>query len=414
MSRPKLLFLCQTLPFPPDGGVAIRSYNILRLLANHYDVTALCFYRRAVMRDVEASLAALRQIASRVEAFPIEQEHRKLRLLVDHLASVTSGRVYTVRAYESRSFRHRLCELLSTEAFQLVHVDSLDLSAYLPLLSKHRVICVHHNVESALLARRAAREPAGLRRRYIMHQSRLMDREERMWCARVALNVTVSQDDQEQLRRKTEVPVVVVPNGVDTDAFQPAPREGHGVVFVGGMTWFPNRDALEYFTADILPAIHASEATVPITWVGRASPGAAAEYARHGISLTGYVEDIRPYVYDAACYVVPLRVGGGTRLKILDAWAMGKTVVSTSIGCEGLEAVDGENIIIRDDPTEFASAVSAVLRDPALRDRIGRNARSTAERIYSWNVIDVEMFRAYELVRSGTVGLQQLPPSVHS
>ncbi|HEV2130469.1 MAG TPA: glycosyltransferase family 4 protein, partial [Longimicrobiaceae bacterium] len=111
--------------------------------------------------------------------------------------------------------------------------------------------------------------------------------------------------------------------------------------------------------------------------------------------LTGYVEDPRPFVRDAACYVVPLRVGGGTRLKILEAWGMGKAVVSTSIGCEGLDAVDGENILIRDTPETFAEAVRAVLHDPELRGRLGAAARATAERRYSWEVIGGPMVRRY-------------------
>jgi len=114
-----------------------------------------------------------------------------------------------------------------------------------------------------------------------------------------------------------------------------------------------------------------------------------------GVELTGYVDDTRPYMRDAICHIVPLRAGGGTRLKILNSWAMGKPVVSTSVGCEGLEAVDGENILIRDDPGEFADAIRLVAGDATLRRRLGENARSTAERLYSWDVVGREMERAY-------------------
>ncbi|HEV2735546.1 MAG TPA: glycosyltransferase family 4 protein, partial [Longimicrobiaceae bacterium] len=119
------------------------------------------------------------------------------------------------------------------------------------------------------------------------------------------------------------------------------------------------------------------------------------------IGLTGYVEDIRPYVQRAACYVVPLRVGGGTRLKILDAWAMGKAVVSTSIGCEGLDARDGDNVLVRDDPAEFAAAVRQVLDDEGLRARLGEGARRTAEEVYDWEVIGRSMNREYLALLGG-------------
>jgi glycosyltransferase involved in cell wall biosynthesis len=400
--RPRLLFLCQTLPFPPDGGVAIRSYNTLRLLAERYDVTSLCFYRRAVMKDVVASVDALRRLGGELEAFPIEQEHGRVRLLTDHLRSVTQGRVYTVAAYESGPFRRRLTELLAARRFDLAHVDSLDLSAYLPLLTDLPTVCVHHNVESSLLRRRAATESSAARRAYLRFQADLMEREERTWCPKVALNVAVSAADRSEFERIAPGSrFTVVPNGVDIHAFTPGAPADHGIVFVGGMTWFPNKDALQYFARDILPLLRAAGCTDPVNWVGRALPGATEAYAAQGIHLTGYVDDIRPHVHAAACYIVPLRVGGGTRLKILDAWAMGKAVVSTSVGCEGLETRDGWNILIRDEPRAFAEAVRQVLADPALRASLGTNARETAERIYSWDVIGESMFADYEAVRLG-------------
>jgi glycosyltransferase involved in cell wall biosynthesis len=224
-----------------------------------------------------------------------------------------------------------------------------------------------------------------------------MRREEELWCPKVLLNVAVSQLDEQELRaRIPQGAFTTIPNGVDTDFFQPMPSTDRLIVSAGGMTWFPNRDGLEFFVADILPRIRAQERDCPVRWVGRAGESERAEYReRHDVELTGYVDDIRPYIGAAACFVVPLRVGGGTRLKILDAWAMGKPVVSTSIGCEGLGAVDGDNILIRDDPGEFADAVLSVLRDASLRDRIGRRGRETAEREYSWNSIGGELIRTY-------------------
>ena len=403
MARPKLLFLSQTLPFPPDSGTAIRSYNVLRLLARDYDVTALCFYRRATTPDLAGSLAALRRIASHVEAFPIEQEHSRARMLADHARSMLTGRAYTAFAYESAAFTRALLSHLAREPFVLAHLDSLDLGAYVPLLAGVPVIAVHQNVESALLRRRAANESSVLRRAYLRLQARLMEGEERRWSPRVALNLAVSEADAQELR--TLVPNArfeMIPNGVDVDAFVPGGDAAQdGIVFVGGMSWFPNADALEFFDEEILPLVRVRDERVKVTWVGRAKPDVIASYAKRGIQLTGHVDDIRPYVTSAACYVVPLRIGGGTRLKILDAWAMGKAVVSTTVGCEGLDAVDGQNILIRDDPAAFASAVTTVLRDPGLRVALERNARTTAEQRYSWNVIGETMRRLYGEVLAG-------------
>jgi polysaccharide biosynthesis protein PslH len=410
MAKPKLLFLSQTLPYPPDSGTAIRSYNVLRLLARDYDVTALCFYRRATTPDLAKSLSALRSIASSVEAFPIEQEHSSARMLIDHARSVLTGRAYTTFAYRNAAFTRALLSHLAREPFVLAHLDSLDLGAYVPLLAGMPVVAVHQNVESALLRRRAANDSNVMRRLYLNHQARLMEGEERRWSPRVAVNLAVSDADLEELR--TLVPSArfeMIPNGVDVDTFVPSSGGAReGIVFVGGMSWFPNADALEYFEEEILPAVRARDERVKVTWVGRAKPDVIASYAKRGIQLTGHVDDIRPYVARAACYVVPLRIGGGTRLKILDAWAMGKAVVSTSVGCEGLDAVDGQNILIRDDPAAFAAAVTMVLRDSGLRASLERNARTTAEQRYSWNVIGETMRRVYgEVLAGGAVAASE-------
>jgi glycosyltransferase involved in cell wall biosynthesis len=400
--RPKLLFLCQTLPYPPDGGVWIRTYNVLRLLARAFDITALCFERATppgtqADGDIQASLSALGRLAD-VSVFPLPQRHSRLRYVWDHLRSAVLGRVYTEFVYQSEAFHRRLTELLNYTAFDLVHADSLaNLFRYLPACSSIPIVCVHHNVESDLLRRRAAIETRRMRRTYAGYQARLMKEVERAWCERVALNIAVSPQDQASLKRiAPKSRVIVVPNGVDLDAFRPTAEKGSGVAFVGGMNWFPNGDALEFFSHQILPHLRAAKRRVPVRWIGAASDEQKRVYQeRFGIELTGYVNDARPFMLDAACHIVPLRVGGGTRVKILTSWAMGKPVVSTSIGCEGLAAVDGENILIRDEPTSFADAVVNVLEDDVLRRRLGERGRDTAERLYSWDVIGQRMIATY-------------------
>ena len=430
-ARPKLLFLCQTLPYPPDGGVSIRTYHVMRLLAHAFDVTALCFFRasdRPTSRDVAASVTGLSEFAT-VQAFPIPQEHATGRLLWDHARSLLRGRAYTVFAYESRAFRARLEELLADESFDLVHMDSLDLSGYLPALRRLPIVCVHHNIEATLLQRRAGLERSRWRAAYIRHQSRLVEREARRWLGRVALNVAVSPADCDALMRLVPgARCAVVPNGVDVQRFQPAAASGTGIVGVGGINWFPNHDALMYLATELLPRLRTRQHPV-VRWVGRASVEDQLRYrATYDIELPGYVDDVRPFVEQAACFVVPLRVGGGTRLKILVAWAMGKAIVSTStaaspshpidvltiawamgkaivstsIGCEGLAAVDGENILIRDTADGFAEAVAQVLADIPLRERLGRAGRATVEQQYGWELIGRHMVELYrEVIMSG-------------
>ncbi|MGH0037029.1 MAG: glycosyltransferase [Myxococcota bacterium] len=405
--RPRLLFLCQTLPYPPDGGVWIRSFHVLRRLSEAFDVTALCFERtgesgRRRENDAVESLRVLGAYA-RIEAFPIPQTHSRARLLWDHLRSVATRRVYTRYLYASTAFEQRLREVLDQQAFDLVHVDSLDLAGYLPLCDPLPTVCVHHNVESELLRRRSEFE-AGRLGPYYRLQADLMEREERRWVPRLALNVMVSEDDRRVIERLAPGGrYCVVPNGVDVEEFAPGEGRDEGLAYVGGTNWFPNLDALDHFCEDIQPHLRAAGAEFPVHWVGSATAEQQAHYReRHGVELTGYVDDVRPYMRDSFCNIVPLRSGGGTRLKILNSWAMGKAVVSTSVGCEGLEARDGENILVRDDPRAFAEAILALSRDAALRRRLGAAARRTAEETYSWEGVGQAMNQRYlELIGRG-------------
>jgi glycosyltransferase involved in cell wall biosynthesis len=414
--RPRLLFLCQTLPYPPDGGVWIRTYHVLRILARTFDVTALCFERsglggRQPLEQRRRGLEALGAFGP-VDAVPVPQTLSRARYVWDHFRSLLAGRVYTRFLYDSREFRARLASLLARQHYDLIHMDSLDLARYLPSLGDLPVVCVHHNVESELLARRAALERDAWRRRYLARQARLMEREEREWCGKVTLNIAVSPADAASLGSIAPgAAVSVVPNGVDIDEFQPAPGANDRISYVGGTAWFPNLDALNFFCEAILPRLRARRPLPRIQWIGSATATQQRHYHdRFGVELTGHVPDVRPYMRDSVCTIVPLRVGGGTRLKILNAWAMGHAVVSTSIGCEGLDATDGRNVLVADDPDAFATAVQRVLDDGILRAQLGASGRRTAERTYSWDVIGAAMTDTYlriaearnpELARAG-------------
>ena len=411
-SRPQLLFLSQVLPYPPDGGVKIRTFHTLRLLSRAFEVTALCFYRwkkGLVEQDLEASVSALEEFATHIEIFPIPQEHQRWRLPADHLSSLFSGRPYTVPTYRSGEFTARLRHWLQKRQFALVHADSLDLSGYFEELPPELPLtCVHHDAQSRLLLRRAEKEPNSLKARYLQLQAKLMETEEKRWCPKVHLNVTVSETDLTYLQEHVGAGrYTVVPNGVDTEQFSPSPEppSPNEVMFVGGTSWFPNKDALHFFADDVLPRLRKLLPDVSVTWVGRATPDEIVQFsARPGLTLTGYVDDIRPYVSEAACFIVPIRVGGGTRIKILDGWAMGKAIVSTTIGCEGLLAEHDTNILLADSPQGLANSISLVLRNPEIRRRLEKTGRRTAESQYSWDIIGKHMIHRYfDLIQDSRV-----------
>lgn len=401
--RRRLLFLGQSSPVPPHSGQQIRTYHTLRLLAEAFETKAVFFARRrlSVSADAGGVPEALRELGG-VAVHPIPQETSRFRLLQDHLRSVLSRRAYVRWVYESADFRRDVTALIRDFAPEVVHFDSLDLMAYMPAVPADVPIVIsHHNVESALLRRRAD-VVGGWRGAYIRHQAELTEREERRWCRRAALNLVVSGDEGALLDRISPgAPWVEFPNGVDTSSFEPASTEpASDIVFVGGHTWFPNSDGMTYFVEEILPLIRARRPDAEVTWVGRASDEVRDAFGRHGVVVTGYVEDIRPFVHGARCFIVPLRVGGGTRLKILDAWALGKAVVATSIGCEGLDAVHGTELLRVDDPAGFASAVCDVIEDDSLRRRLETGARAAAEDRFDWSVLGARVIPEYEALSS--------------
>ncbi len=410
-TRPRLLFLSHCLPYPPHSGVTSRTLNVLRQLAVEYDVDVVAFSRRSHQpssSDRDAACRALRSVAASVaEPTPVPSERSALRRVWDHLRSVLGGRVFTYYQYDSRAFADRLRATLRARTPDLVHLDSLDVHRWVADLPPVPIICTHHDVDSDLLRLRAERVNHAALRRYLLLQAARLERLERELCPRFALNVMMSDVDARRLQALApRAATVVVPNGADTAYFQPNGMESVDgrVVFVGPTNTHPNRDAVEFLLGEIWPAIHVADPATSLRLIGRNAPVDRRRYdAEPGVTALDYLPDLRPAVSEARCCVVPMRLGGGTRVKILDAWALGKAVVSTSIGCEGLDAVDGENILVRDTPTAFAEAVLLVLHDGQLRARLEQNARRTAVEVYSWSVVGRGLRIAYDALLSGSV-----------
>ena len=402
--RSRILFLSQSLPFPPHSGVTNRTYHILKELQRDFDVTLVAFSRRNHQRDStsrSAAAAALRKDLSTVmRPVPIESEWSRFTQLRNHALSVLSRQPYVFYDYGGADFGQLVREAINHAPPALIHLDSMDLYRWLAWLPAVPTTCTHHSIESDLLRLRARRIHNRVVRAYMMHQANLIEKVERRLFPRFDVNIMTSEPDAQRLRALApHARATVVPNGVNVDYFRTTPREQEvpgRVTFLGPTYMFPNRDAVEFFLADAWPLIRARFPSSTFHLIGKNSKPEKARFEDHpGVTCHGYVPDIRPIFAESACAVVPIRVGGGTRLKILDAWAMGKAIVSTSIGCEGLETVDGRNILIRDEPTEFAEAVIRVLTDNEMRERLGREGRATAERTYAWPVIGGQLTQLY-------------------
>jgi glycosyltransferase involved in cell wall biosynthesis len=251
-----------------------------------------------------------------------------------------------------------------------------------------------HNVESEIWRRHTETQTGWLARQLYRSQYRRMLRFEGRTLRRFDGVLAVSDADRETFARLypgvVRQPVSVVATGVDTEYFAPAADnpESHRLVFTGSMDWLPNEDAMSYFCRDILPLVRAEAPDVTLSIVGRApTPTVSALAADAGIVVTGRVEDVRPHMQEAAVYIVPLRIGGGTRLKIFEAMAMGKAVVSTTVGAEGLPVTDGEHVVLADTPVAFADAILGLFRDRARRARLEAAARALVVDRYDWSAV---------------------------
>lgn len=403
--RRAIVALAQCLPFPPHSGVTNRIYHVLTGLQKRFDVFLIPFLRRLnhpTSEAAEAAHAALsRKLHWSAPPIRIPGEWNRARWAFNHLASSLSRNPFIRYEYAERQYGEAIRLALDKCTPALVHADSLDLYQWFRDLPKVPLAVTHHNIESDLLRIRAGVARALPVRQYIRMQSRRLEELERFWAPRVASNVMVSGLDADRLRvLAPECRTFVVPNGVDIDYFTriaDVTPSSMRVVFVGPTAIYPNRQAVDWFLEGSWPKIRQAIPSAVLDVVGAARPADALRYRRApGVFVHGYVPDVRPYLQEAVCSIVPIQVGGGTRLKVLDAWAMATPIVSTSVGCEGLETVDEENILIRDERQEFADAVIDLLRNPARARRIGAGGRETAVRSYAWGAITSRLADHYE------------------
>jgi sugar transferase (PEP-CTERM/EpsH1 system associated) len=388
----RILWLKSDLLPPLDTGGKLRTWHLLRHLAQRHEITYLAF---AAPERPAADVEAMRTVASHVETIARRDAGKGTwRFYADAARHLLDPLPYAVAKYRSGAYRRRLHELLGERRFDLVVCDFLFPAVNLPAALPCPSVIFTHNVESEIWRRHAATK-LGIAGRllYGMQHRRMLTFEART-LQRFDAILAVSEADRDTFARlypdDVTGPIHIVPTGVDTEFFRPSgspPRETE-IVFTGSMDWLPNEDAMRYFCRQVLPQIRADEPGVRLSIVGRApTPAVRCLADEAGVRVTGRVDDVRPFVDEASVYVVPLRIGGGTRLKIFEAMAMGKAVVSTTVGAEGLPVRNDEHLIIADDPPSFARAVVQLIRDDRLRARLGSAARDLVLERYDWSAV---------------------------
>ncbi|MCS6285469.1 MAG: glycosyltransferase [Nitrospira sp.] len=400
----KVLFLSQIVPYPPHGGVLQRGYNLVRELGREVKVHLLAFVHPDVLPTdaaLQDSRVALEKFCEAVEYFPLWPKKSPVHRVAGLAAGILSASPFSVLAHRSAAFQRRVSELVASKKFDVIHVDTIALAQFLDRRWAIPTVLTHHNIESQLMERRAGAETGLLARLYLRRETQKLLAYEGKVSGTFNVNVFVSQPDERLLaERVSGLCTAIVPNGVDVEYFLPA--QGHdapALIYTGGMNMFANRDAVMFFLSDIWPLIRTRVPGVRFFAVGQDPPKELSALAERDpqVVVTGYVTDVRPLVRDASVYVVPLRVGGGTRLKVLDAMAMGKAMVSTSIGCEGLDVRPDEHLLVADTPEQFADRTVALLEDKNRRFSLGCAARELVERRYSWRTIGGQLLDAYRM-----------------
>lgn len=378
---------------PLDSGGKIRSYNILRELARHHQVTFFGFHAQ----EENAAQAGLEKIFERVVCNPLQLPKAKsFAELRQYGRGLLSGTPYAIRKYCQPQVTSELRKLVLGGRYDIIVCDFLVAAGVIPWDLPCPKVLFTHNVEALIWKRHyeVARNP--LWKLLSWREWKTMELAERIYLQKADHVLTVSQTDSDFFTGLVPAQkLTVIPTGVDIDYFRPSQIESepNTLVFTGSMDWLPNEDGITYFVEEILPKIKSQIPLVKLNVVGRKPSSrlhALAAANSGSVHLTGWVDDIRPYLASNAVCIVPLRVGSGTRLKIFEAMAMGKAIVSTTIGAEGLPVQHGREILLADSPEEFARRTVELLRDETERRRLGTAARELVESKYSWASVAAE------------------------
>jgi sugar transferase (PEP-CTERM/EpsH1 system associated) len=396
----RILYITSNLPYPPSDGPRIRLFAFLKHFAPRHRVLLASFIRPHETID---SVKALKDICGRVHVVPHANKYAASNLVQGAIGSLPFG----VLHYRHPEMFQGVSRIIDEEQPDIIQVEAVQMAQYCLAAPSVKVLDLH-NIESLLMKRYSEREPNLFKRHYADMTWRKLLAYERAIYPSFARILTCSKEEREQVSHVVrDSPVRVIPNGVDIETFDPgaviaaaASPEVQRLVFVGKMDYHANVDAVCWFCETILPLILARNSHVQFHIVGAYPVKAVLALESRHVRVEGAVEDVRPYLKAASVVVVPLRVGGGTRFKVVEALAMGKAMVTTAVGCEGIVVRHGREALIADEPREFAEHVLALLQDDQLRARFRAAGRRLVADRYSWPAICGSLEQTYEEIGS--------------
>ena len=386
----KILIISPTFPCPPNSGPTIRIYNSVKYLSKENEIHLVSFEDRKIGQD------ELREVKKWCSNVILVKMRKRPKLLQLHqvVYRFAKGLPFTLKYSESDALRKVLKKISLEENYDIIQWEHSYMAHHVQCLSTEvtaKRILSFHNVACAQYYRIFRAEKRLIRKiRHFCEWYPMFAWEPKM-AEKFDKSLVVSEMDKQLLKYLNPVlDVSIVPNGIDTKSFVSYPISGRGneLLFVGAMDYEPNIDAVLYFCQEIFPMIQRKMPGIKLRIVGRNSPRNVQKLAANrDVVICGHVEDVMPFYSKAMLAVVPLRCGGGTRLKILEAMATGTPVISTSVGCEGLDVKAGENIMIADSPEDFAGKAVALLSERELWTKIARDGRKLVEERYDWEKI---------------------------
>jgi len=306
----------------------------------------------------------------------------------------------TVNLFKSEDMHNLIKNISKRVKLDIAHYDTISLVEYFDDSGDIPKYLTHHGVESFMIKRRINNEKNYINKIYLLIESYKLRRYEKYNCSKFKINIMVSDDDKSMLKLISPNSIIeVIENGVDVDYFLPKTNHNNTnrLIFAGRLDQYSNMDAILYFCMNVWPLIKERFPSIRFTIIGSNPPKKLLEIANsdQSIEVLGYVDDVRPYFSEATVSVCPIRDGGGTRIKILDAMAMGMPIVSTTIGCEGINVAPEKDLLIADTPEEFVKKIEIIWTNDSIRENISVSARKKAEEYYSWVSIGMKLNNLY-------------------
>lgn len=394
--RKSILFVSARLPYPTVEGHQIRTFGVLQELAKQYDIYLLSILRPGEIIDHENSLG---KICKEIHGVPITSNIFAYAYAFTH--AITKRLPFVVSKYVTPSLITKYKELVSYINPDLAHFDLLplgQLARYTP--SSVPFVLNEHNVESSLIEQKLATLTSPLQTLIFNRELKYLRIFESSITELADLTLACSHADKIELETMRANKVQVIPNGIDTNFLQKnnnALKAGYNLVFLGGMGWYPNRFGLIWFIENVFPLLISKLPDIHLNVIGNPEPSInIPNEVKEHINILGFVDDFRSTVSESSIMIVPLNLGSGTRLKVLEGMAMGKCIVSTSKGSEGIEVTHGEHLLLANTAEEFCSAIIDCFKSPDLLKKLGSNAQVRAVEMYDWNVIGKDLIKSYD------------------